>query len=647
MLLAMIIQGVTILGCIGVILMSLNNSFKMSIETGGSSNMLGESSKEGRKAKELDKPPLNNPNTAGGNTQAPVAGAGGGYSQPSLPDMKGADYGSYGGDTSNLPDMASGISGGGAAGVVGVAGIFNLVGIGAQSGEIANYNIAAKQVIKGPIRQGGGMIYTDKLKSRKNIIQMASSSILNNVKGISPKLTQNAPARNAISASRASIIQRGTASSYISGPVNRIRNGRTENLKLRAPLKVQKLIVKKFTANKATSNKMKQLASGVPAGQNQPMGMPASQNQQPVGIPSPQFIGVNVNDIGLNKTNVTLKAQNDNTVIGIQNVLGQMGNVSVNAPNESVRVFSVSRVREPNSFNTVTGALPDIPGLQATISRASVLMPDIPKELVNAIGVSATMMAKQKNNERVAQATQRAEEITNANGAVRDKARGLMDDPSSPAGIRIQKFMEENSKEYNTISDERMKEIEKEAWEITEARKDIPLEEKEEAFEKEKEERIRAEGGITKDDFKEILIDRIIENPEFAQAIMGEEGAKQLQDAINEKKEEKDKVVVQELIKQDVEEHREFVKNNPKAKGKSYYEVLKERRDQEMDKNIMMAASQLYANKSRDFDKSKYQQTMPQGNNDGMAQNQAPQPTGASQIFIARGAQDRSSAGGV
>lgn len=643
MLLAMIIQGVTILGCIGVIFMSLNNSFKMSIETGGSSNMLGESSKEGRKAKELDKPPLNNPNTAGGNTQAPVAGAGGGYSQPSLPDMKGADYGSYGGDTSNLTDMASGLSGGGAAGAVGVAGIFNFVGIGAQSGEIANYNIAAKQVIKGPIRQGGGMIYTDKLKSRKNIIQMASSSILNNVKGISPKLTQNAPTRNAISASRASIIQRGTASSYISGPVNRIRNGRTENLKLRAPLKVQKLIVKKFTANKATSNKMKQLSSGVPAGQNQ---------QMPIGIAAPQIVGVNVNDIGLRRintvkrTNLALKAQNDNTMIGIQNVFGDPKNANLSDQNK-VKLYQISRVTEQNGNTPVSNGIVDLAGFQEILRRTLTLAPNFSAAQAMQTATLAAMMANEKSKAKTDRANKIAEEKTNPENMQREALDGIIGDSSSQAGFRYQKMVEETMRETNSISEERMKEIEKEAWETTQARQDIPLEEKEAEYEKLKEEKIEAEGGVSKEDVEEIVKDRILKSPEFAQAIIGEDGAKKLEEVLNQGKEDKDKVVVQELIKQDVEEHKEFLKNNPQARKKSYYEAYKERHQQEMDKNITMAASQLYANNSRDFDKSKYQQTMPQGNNDGMAQNQAPQPTGASQIFIARGAQDRNMMGGV
>ncbi len=645
MFLIMLIEAATIIGSIILTLMALSKGFKMSISTGGSSNMLGESSKEGKKAKELDKPPLNNPNTVGGNNQAPAAGAGGGYGQPSLPDMKGADYGSYGGDgdMSNLPDMASGLSGGGAASVVGVAGLVNFVGIGAQSGDIANFNVAAKQVIKGPIHQGGGMIYTDKLKTSKKVLQSASNSINNNIKGIRPTLTQNATARNAISASRASIVQRGAASSYISGPVNRIRNGRTENLRLRAPLKVQKLMVKKFTVNKATSNKMRQLASGVPAGQNQPM---------PMGMATPQIVGVNVNDIGLRRintvkrTNVALKAQNDSTMIGIQNVFGDPKNAALSDPNK-VKFYQVSRVTEQRGDTPVNNGIVDLAGFQEILRRTLTLAPNFSAAQAMQTATLAAMMANEKSKAKTERANRIAEEKTNPENMQREALDGIISDPSSQAGFRYQKMVEETMRETNSISEERMKEIEKEAWETTQARQDIPLEEKEAEYEKLKEEKIEAEGGVSKEDVEEIVKDRILKSPEFAQAIIGEDGAKKLEEVLNQSKEDKDKVVVQELIKQDVEEHKEFLKNNPQARKKSYYEAYKERHQQEMDKNITMAASQLYANKSRDFDKSKYQQMMPQGSNNGMAQNQAPQPTGASQIFIARGAQDRSSAGGV
>ena len=138
-----------------------------------------------------------------------------------------------------------------------------------------------------------------------------------------------------------------------------------------------------------------------------------------------------------------------------------------------------------------------------------------------------------------------------------------------------------------------------------------------------------------------MIKDRIISSPELAQAIIGEEGAKKLEEAINKGREEKDKIVVQELIKQDVEEHKEFLKSNPQSKKKSYYDAYKERRDKEMDKNIMTAASQLYANQSRDFDKQKYQQLMQVDNNSVQDQNQL-QPIVPAQIFIARGVQERS-----
>ena len=70
-----------------------------------------------------------------------------------------------------------------------------------------------------------------------------------------------------------------------------------------------------------------------------------------------------------------------------------------------------------------------------------------------------------------------------------------------------------------------------------------------------------------------------------------------------------------------------------------------------MEQNITVAASQIYADKGRDFDKKKYQQLMGEnGTSSGQEQSQeqeAPQPLNAPQIFIARGVQESNINGGV
>ena len=75
MFLIMLIEAATIIGSILITLFTVKKGFKMSLET-GASNMLGASSDGGKKAEKLNKPPLNNPNTAGGNNQNGGAGAG-------------------------------------------------------------------------------------------------------------------------------------------------------------------------------------------------------------------------------------------------------------------------------------------------------------------------------------------------------------------------------------------------------------------------------------------------------------------------------------------------------------------------------------------------------------------------------------------
>lgn len=619
MFLIMLIEAATIIGSILITLFTVKKGFKMSLET-GASNMLGASSDGGKKAEKLNKPPLNNPNTAGGNNQNGGAGAGTGtgvgyQQQPALPDMKGADYGSYAG----MPDMASGISGGGAIGVV-VTGLVNGIGAVVQGGNVSNMAVAGKHVIKGPVIQGGGLIYNNKLSGAKRLSQSASAGIINNTRGRT-KMNQGGPNKIAISSGRVRIAQNGLAQSYISGPVARIRNGKIENLRLRAPLKVQKLMVRKLTANKETSNKMKQLSGR--------------------GLTQGKYIGVNVNvnDINLKrnetleKTNLAVKTQNNSKTVERQNLLGGPSNLVLGGTS-SVGFASSGSI-------SGNGGGIDTKAFQNILKKTLVLLPNFSPEEAMRTANLAAMIANEKSKNKLNEAHKIADQnIESENAAQRKVLDDILKDPSSQAGFRYQKMVEETMKETNSISDERMKEIEKEAWETVQARKDIPLEQKEEEYEKLKAKKIEEEGGTSQDDVEEIIKDRIINSPEIAKAIIGEDGAKKLEEALNKNKDEKEKVVAQELIKQDVEEHKEYLKANPQARKKSYYDAYKERREKEMNQNIIVAASQLYANKDGGFDKQKYAQLM-QENNVALNQDQ-PQPTGSSQIFIARGAQDRS-----
>ena len=645
MFLIMLIEAITILGSILFTILTLNKGLHMIVEGGGGTpSMLGEASKKETKAKELDKPPLNNPNIAG-NSNGGMTQGGGLQQQPMLPDMKGADYGSYSGDSSGIPDMSGvssmtdGISGSGVIGVA-IGGLVNGIGAVVQGGNIGNYSVSGKQVIKGPVIQGGGMIYNNKLNGQKHLIQTANNGITNNTKGRTA-INQGGPSGTSISSGRVHIVQSGMANSYLSGPVGKVKNGKISALNAKAPLHVQRLLVGKLTANKGTSASMKQMMEAKAYGGGQ---LPAGYQNNTAS--APQYIGVNINDIQLRKINnvsrarMNLKAPNGNTLIGIQNIFGDPKNESLSDPNKR-KLYSIYRVTEKSNNSPVNKGSIDMTQFQDYVRRTLILIPSFSAKTAMRTATIAASMASEQNRQKIDRANRIAEDRTNADNLKRNTLNDILSDPTSQAGIRYDSLVEETFRETNGISDERMKEIEKEAWEITEARKDIPLEEKEAEYEKIKSEKIKEEGGVTKDDIEELIKDRIISSPELAQAIIGEEGAKKLEEAINKGREEKDKIVVQELIKQDVEEHKEFLKSNPQSKKKSYYDAYKERRDKEMDKNIMTAASQLYANQSRDFDKQKYQQLMQVDNNSVQDQNQL-QPIVPAQIFIARGVQERS-----
>ena len=334
MILVMLIEFLSIAGSILPILLALDKGIHMSISGGKDSDKLGDGSKAGEKAKILDKPPLSNPNVGGGGNNQ-VAPQGNSAGNTNLPDMRGPDYGSYGGDASGAPDIASGLSGaGGGGGAVAMIGVVNAVGLVGQSGDVSNYNVAAKQVIRGPVLQKGTNIFTDKLKGSKRLLQRANNAIANNINGRTT-LTQNGPGRTAISAGRANIVQRGATTSYLSGPVNRFRSGRAENLKLKAPLEVQKLIVQKFTASAGTSKKLRALSNGIPQG----MQGPAGYLNPP--MPSQPVIHMGVNNFNMrritavSKSNMVFTPANDGKMIGMVKAFEDPKNAGLSPENKN------------------------------------------------------------------------------------------------------------------------------------------------------------------------------------------------------------------------------------------------------------------------------------------------------------------------
>lgn len=633
-------EAMLIFGIIFWIGNGLGKNFKMLMEGGGPSNDGEESSREKAKAKEMNKPPLNNPNV--GANENNVAGTqGAGFQSPSLPDMKGADYGTYSGvpDVSGVSNMANGISGGGAIGVA-VAGLVNGIGAVVQGGNIANQTIAGKHVIKGPVIQGGGLIYNNKLSGSKSLVQRANNEITNNTRG-KTLMNQGGPSRNAISSRRVNIAQNGLTHSYLSGPVNRVVAGRTEKLSSRAPLRVQRLFVRQFTANKGASKMFRDMADNRNSVGQLPLGYQNNQSQQSIVQPQVNANVINLRQIrAVTTTSVALKSQDTKTMVGIKNIFNNPENAELSDADKTRLFFIMQNVGANNNGKM------NMKAMEANLRNTIKILPQIPNRDKIIVAMNAAKIDQDRQNIKMSNARAAVREKTNPENVKRNTLDQMLADQTSPFAINFNRSVEETLRSIGSVSEKKMAEYKQEAWENIQARDDIPLEQKEAEYEKFLDEKLAEETGVTKDDAIEITKQRILQSPENAQAILGDEGAKKLDDAVNKSNTEENKLVVQELIKQDLEEHAKYVKANPKAKKKSYYEIYKERRDKEMQANIMVAASQLYANKSREFDKQKYQQMMPEGNNTEQNQEQ-PQSTMPSQIFIARGAQDISSAGEV
>ena len=142
-------------------------------------------------------------------------------------------------------------------------------------------------------------------------------------------------------------------------------------------------------------------------------------------------------------------------------------------------------------------------------------------------------------------------------------------------------YLDENFDNVHQLSEEEIKEIEHQARENVRKRDDLSLEEKEAEYERLKEEMQASALESRLEEIEGIVKEEILDNPDEAREILGEEGAELLRAKLAKIQEERD-AMYQKLLKMQ------------KRASRSSYEEFKKRRDEEMKADITAAVNELY-----------------------------------------------------
>ena len=673
----------SVFGSYWIIKSQLGKAISMSLHGYSSSKLIG-GGQEGERprAKILNKAPLSNPEVSG----QPAAGGANevGFSQSRLPMMSGVDNGNINAgvpatQSASMPAMG----GAGGLGVTAVVGLVNGIGGVFQSGNVMN-KFAARRQIMGPVFQGGGMIYN--VKSRGRSVTQNSNNILNSARRMN-RLEQNANnilnttnrgrirmnqgqgARNAISQGRVNLRATGTSSNYIYGDVKGIRGRiekiKTRDLRLKGASKPKSLFVRNLYAPKARRLKIQELTNNgymgrgkvnlvnnaLPetAGKGKKILRLANKTNAVPALAAGNNINVNLNDVNLTKQNgynlqkqhyMVNKSSNDYvTMIGMGGVARDARNNGLST-DQKAKLYTLTRVSEERrigSGNTGSSNGYDKTELFRQLVQT---VPEMNTRDMRKVASEANRLSEERKKNQQLIANQMANERFDMNRESMNALNDLLKDTSGTTSTRFHNFIEENFKDEieRELTPDEIKEIEEQARENINKRNDLSLEQKEEEYEREKARLLGEKESENSEVIEQLLKERIVDHPEDAESVLGKEGAAALQEQLNNIKDERDRAVVQELIKQNFKDNARFVKKHPEYSKARFEEIYQARQHEEMSQDIETAVGKLYSQREKGS-RNEY------GKNFG-ANN--PQPQGnSSTVFVPRQVQDRLAGGGM
>ena len=683
LILMLFLSIASVAGTFWIIKSQVGKAISMSLHGYSSSKLIG-GGQEGERprAKILNKSPLSNPEVS--NPPAVNGRNEVGFTPNSIPMMRGVDNGNInGGVPSTQTGGVPAVGGGGGFGATAVVGLVNGIGGIIQSGNVMN-KFAARRQIMGPVFQGGGMIYNLKSKGARRVTQNANNminssrkmnkleqnanNILNATNRGRIRMNQGEGARNAISQGRVRLKSTGAASNYIYGDVkgirSRIGNITTRDLRIKGASKPKSLFVKNLYAPKAKRLKIQELTNNGYMGK----GKVNMINQLPVettgkgkkilrlsnsgvvpALAAGNNISVNLNDVNLTKQNgynlqkqhyMVNKSSNDYvTMIGMGGIARDSRNNGLST-DQKAKLYSLTRVNEERKISS--GDSSSSVGYDKTeLFRQLVqTVPEMNTKDMRKVASEANRLSEERKKNQQLIANQMANERIDMNKESMNAINDLLKDTSGTTSTRFHNFIEENFKDEieRELTPDEIKEIEDQARENISKRNDLSLEQKEEEYEKEKAKLLGEKESENSEVIEQLLKERIVDHPEDAESILGKEGASALQEQLNNIKDERDRAVVQEIIKQNFKDNARFVKKHPEYSKERFEEIYKARQHEEMKQDIETAVGKLYS-QSNKSSKNEYEKNFGANN---------PQPQGNSKtVFVPRQVQDRLAGGGM
>ena len=163
------------------------------------------------------------------------------------------------------------------------------------------------------------------------------------------------------------------------------------------------------------------------------------------------------------------------------------------------------------------------------------------------VASEANRLSEERKRNQQLIANQMANERVDMNKESMSALNNLLKDTSGSASTHFHNFIEENFKDEieRELSPDEVKEIEEQARENINKRNDIPLEQKEEEYEKEKAKLLGDKESENSEVIEQLLKERIVDHPEDAGSVLGKEGAAALQEQLENIKDKRDRAVVE------------------------------------------------------------------------------------------------------
>ena len=454
------------------------------------------------------------------------------------------------------------------------------------------------------------MIYTRTGRLNGKIGQVANN-MLNQTRGGKPQFLQGENNRNYINRGRLSMNQPGESFTTMNGGTARISAPygtlNMENLTPKRITGVQTLVAGNFYAPKET--KMKMLAAAM------------GSNAYPMIGGYVSNVGVTLNDLqritGYNlKTNKRYHANTNQQLVmmGLRNVYADPANQGLSR-GEKAKLYTINRVRQSNMLASGDS---NIYSMEA--NRRKNDYDELYRMMVrNVPELSAAQMTQVANrvnelrtgrdrNQRIL-AREKADSRMNLDNANMNSLNNILRQ-TSKASDHFNTFLNETFLDDPTreLSEGEMKEIEQKARENVEAREGLALEDFEKEYEEERDKLIGEKQDEKLEELEEQIKEEIIANPERAEEILGEEGAKLLKEEFRKNGRKKEDMYQQILRRQSKADDENFRLRHEEYKNASYYEIHKARMQEQTRQDIQTAAGEL-KEKQKDGDNN----TMPRG----------------------------------